>query len=76
MVLEGEAQLVSASLLDWPMMVPPSHLTALQTGTSRMDTACFPRREALSSSSVYPTVCWDLPSPEGAKILQTEPRAR
>lgn len=28
MVLEGEAQLVSASLLDWPMMVPPSHLPA------------------------------------------------
>ena len=55
---------------------PTSQLTALQTGASGMDTACFPRREAQSSSSVYPTVCWDPPSPEGAQILQTEPRAR
>ena len=44
------------------MMVPSptSQLGALQTSPSRADIACFPRCEALSSSSVHPTVCWDL----------------
>ena len=66
-MLEGETQSWFRSghlqaAWDWPMMVPSptSQLGALQTSPSRADIACFPRCEALSSSSVHPTACWDL----------------